>query len=148
MARVSGLCPCCGAGISPVDVSTRAFQCSRCSAWLRVSYAQSLLRVLVLMLVAGIAAYRLGFRGVPFILVYLAAFCTLFLPVYAILDRVLPWRPERTVPPWGGLGLTGANVRQPGPEPPAADEEQPEGGKRPGDEAPAARGDDGRPAAP
>lgn len=148
MARISGRCPCCGAGISPVDVSTRAFQCSRCAAWLRVSHAQSLFRVLVLMLVAGIAAYRLGFRGVPFILVYLAAFLILMELVYALLDRLVPLRPERTVPPWGGLGLTGAKIRQPRREPPATGEEQPEGGKQPGDEAPAARGEDGRPAGP
>lgn len=130
MARISGLCPCCGAGLSPGDVSTRPFQCSKCSAWLRVTYWQSLFRVIVLVLLVGVVVYRLGLRDVPFILVCLAAFWILLAPVYAILDRLLPWRPQRTQPPWGGLDLNGARGVRVGPQTTA--EEGGQGDSKPG----------------
>lgn len=124
MARISGLCPCCGAGLRPGDASTRAFRCPVCSNWLRIPQAQELLRLFVLILIAGLVVYRLGFRGLPFILAYLVAFWILMPLVSVLMDRVLPLRPVRTVPPWGGLGLSGGSDLRVGPQPNAEKEGQ------------------------
>lgn len=100
----------------------RPFQCPQCSAWLRLPYAQDVPRGLTPLLLAGLIAYRLGLRDFQLLIASFAGFWVLLVPVGILLGRLLPIRPRRDAPPWGGLGLTGTQGHLPTQEPRATHE--------------------------
>ncbi len=120
MRRIfSATCPNCGAGLYRGCSSRRPFQCPECSAWLRIPYSHNVPFVVVPLVLGGLAAYLLGFRGFALLFASLVGFWVLVVPVGVFLDPILPIRPRRSWPDFGTLGLLDAKGRQPRQEPPA-----------------------------